>query len=86
MNFNEQSIDGLNTIYCDELFIGGVLLDTNIAGSAASSAAAAASTIFLANNHREEIKSRKAILFLFSVKPLKKTSCTRLQKTQSKPE
>jgi len=25
MNFNEQSIDGLNTIYCDELFIGGEL-------------------------------------------------------------
>ena len=25
MYFNEQSLDGLNTIYCDELFIGGEL-------------------------------------------------------------
>ena len=25
MNFNENSLDGLNTIYCDELFIGGEL-------------------------------------------------------------
>ena len=25
MNFNENSLDGLNTIFCDELFIGGEL-------------------------------------------------------------
>ena len=28
MNFNEQSIDGLNTIYCDELFVAGTLFTT----------------------------------------------------------
>ena len=30
MNFNEHSIDGLNTIYCDELFIGGTLFTTGV--------------------------------------------------------
>jgi hypothetical protein len=30
MYFNEQSIDGLNTIYCDELFIGGTLFTTGV--------------------------------------------------------